>query len=351
MGPNELSAVVSLVQQVINGNECTREFEVELTKLVNSLSDETDLLALLKSTDEKRKFVGVYGLFIYYRHLMEYDKLENLFDSSKELFDQYHSLGHLRTIFYIDSDAYYSSDEIMQHLCDASDVINHYRRIEKQSPDKQINLAGVEHAFADLFATYCERYESLQESIIAKWYKRALSAVDSAIHHSPEYAKYYCTRGRILALANHYDAALDEIQKAIRVESPSGNKENYSLRIMQYQSHKLNVQAKYQIYKLKSQQEKLNEDIGKMKSSLISNIEIIGFFSGIISFIIGSLTLANGETAKDAASLIIVLFGALLVVLDGFSFLLHSERKHFLKYIIILVIGVAIIIGGLHLVL
>lgn len=341
----------SLLENILNNDDCTREFELELTKFVNSLPDDSILTSLFNSEDDNKKFLGLYGLYIYYIHMLEYDKLEYLINNSVGLFSNHKCLGHLRTIYYINSDAYYTFEEVHKHLEDAYEVVNSYKEIDRCYPDKNINVAGCVHAFADLFVTCCERYEELQEELVEKWYKRALMAVDTAIQLSPKYAKYYCTRGRILSQKDLYEEALSYIQKAIHIESPELNKENYSLRIMQYQSHKLNVQARYQIYKLNAQQKVINEDISKMKGALMSNVETIGFFAGIISFVIGSLNLANGQTAKDAAALILVLLGALLVVFDSFSFLLHMGKKNIIKHIFVLIGGILVILGGLFVVL
>lgn len=345
----------SLVERVLDNGECTRTFEVELTKFVNSLKDISVLESLRDSNDESEKVVGIYGLFIYYRHMMEYDQLDQLLRDYGDCFTNRLSLSHLRTIFYIDSDIFYSSEEILQQLNDAYRVTLKYQNMASRctdfSPDKKINVEGSLHAFADLFATYCERYETLQPTLVSEWYKRALSAIDAAIQASPNYAKYYCTRGRILAQTHEYDDALNNIQKAIRLESPNSNKENYSLRIMQYQSHKINIQARLQIYKLDMQQARINADMDKMKSTLLSNVEIIGFFAGIISLVIGSLNLAEGQTAKDAASLILILLGSQVVVFDCFSMLLHMTKKNLARYIVIFIVGALIVIGGIYLVL
>ena len=347
---DERQIISSLIEKVLNNDDCTREFEVELTKFVNGLSDDSALISLFDSQDDNEKFLGIYGLLIYYIHMMEYDKLEFLIESSERFFSNHKCLGHLRMIYHINSNVYYTFEELQKNLEDAYDVVNSYKEIDRSRPDKNINVEGCAHAFADLFVTYCEKYEEFQKDLVEKWYKRASMAVDIAIQLSPKYAKYYCTRGRILSQKNLYEEALADIQKAISIESPDLNKENYSLRIMQYQSHKLNVQAKYQIYKLNTQQKVINDDIAKLKGTLMSNVETIGFFAGIISFVIGSLTLANEQTARDAAALILVLLGALLVVFDSFSFLLHIEKKNALKHIFVLVGGILVILGGLFVV-
>lgn len=346
---NQNETIKSLLEKVSNSEECTRAFEVELTEFVDSLEDKSTLKALLDSADENERFLGIYGLSIYYKHLMEFDKLEYLLSGNEDLCEKHKSLGHLRTILYIESDASYLPEEVEKHLLDAYEVANAYKNMDRSGANERINVAGAQHAFADLFATYCEKYEEIQEKLIEKWYKKALEAVETAIQFSPDYAKYYSTKGRILSQNHNYEDALKFIQKAICIESPEKNK-NYSLRIMQYQSHKLNVQAKFQIYKINTQQKGINDDIVKMKGALASNIETIGFFAGIISFIIGSLTLADGQTAKDAAALILILLGALLVVFDSFSFLLNFGKKSAVKHILVLLGGILVILGGLFLV-
>ncbi len=348
---DERQIINSLIESVLNNDECTREFELKLTEFVNGLSNDSILINLFNSQEDNEKFLGMYGLLVYYTHTMEYNKLKSLLVGSESFFLNNKCLGHLRTIYYINSDDYYTEGELLNHLENAYDVVIAYKEMDKWHPDKKINVEGCAHAFADLFVTYCEKHEESKDKIVRKWYKRAFLEVNTAIELSPKSAKYYCTKGRILSQKHRYEEALSFIQKAINIESPDIQKDKYTLRMMQYQSHKLDVQARFQVYKLNAEQNVINEDIAKMKDSLMSNVETIGFFAGIISFVIGSLTLANGQTAGDAAALILILLGALLVVFDCFSLLIHIGKKNIFKHIIVLFVGILIILGGLFLVL
>lgn len=340
----------------VKDGDCTRQFEVHLSEFVAAQEDDSELRKWLENgKDIQTKYIGFYGLFVYYRRVLEYDRITELFEEYGAEFEQkYMSVKHLRSINYIDSDDKYEPEEIMAHLENGYQVARSYKKLadanKRDSQVPGINVAGASHAFADLVATYCERYESMSKEIIAKWYDKAMDAVEEAKRLSPKYAKYNCTEGRLRAQKDEYENAIACIRKAIRLESPSGNKENYSLRILQYQSYIVQIQARQQMYKLNCHQERINDDIDSLKGSLVSNIEILGFFAGVISFVIGSLTLADGQATKDAAALVLVLMGALLVVMDCFSLLLHIERKHLWMKLLVLVVGVLIVLGGLYIV-
>lgn len=83
---DEREVINSLIENVLNNDDCTREFEIELTNFVNELSDDRVLISLFNSHDDNEKFLGIYGLLIYYIHMMEHDKLESLIDSSESFF-------------------------------------------------------------------------------------------------------------------------------------------------------------------------------------------------------------------------------------------------------------------------
>lgn len=349
MAEQKILTVEQLLEKMKDNGDCTREFEVALTDYVGAQEDDASLKKLLASPETAQRYLGVYGMCIYYRRLMQYDDMEALLQKHKKDFSDYVSLGHLETLYHIDSGEYYTPDEMERHIRQAHKVAEDYLKVDNVS--NKANVAGTQHAFADLLITFCERYEDQQESLLQKWGRTAKNALEKAIGRSPTYAKYHCTKGRLLALENDYANALDSVRKAIRMETPTGNASSYSLRIMQYQSHMVRIQARSEIHRLNVQQARMNEEVDKMRSSLMNNVEIIAFFSGVISFVIGSLSLAEGATPRGAAGLIVILLGALLVVFNCFSLLLHTETKNLPVRIAVFVVGVVCVAGGLLFVL
>lgn len=358
MSNSSASHVTRLLSLMADKGDCTRCFEVELTDFVNAQSDESLFLNLWKhGEDALHQYLGFYGLQVFYRHRMQYDALKDMFLECGETFSGFQSYKHLYTLYYIESSDFFSAGELDEHLTSAKTVVDEYRKIarefvhENKPEEHQVNLAGAQHAFADLLATSCERFEENSADLLNKWGKQAEYELSQAIEKTNGYAKYYCTQGRLYALRGEYDKAVRSVRTAISRESSSGNPGHFSLRIMQYQSHLLRIQARSEIHRLNIQQKKMEDDVLKIRDSLINNVEIIAFFSGVISFIIGSLNLAEKYPAAQAAGLIIILLGALLMVFNCFSLILHLEKKSIPVRILISVICILCILGGLHLVL
>ena len=141
----------------------------------------------------------------------------------------------------------------------------------------------------------------------------------------------------------HYDEADALFETAIQKEN-SAAKDGYSIRISRYLSYRSQVQMLRTIAQAQ-------EQIDALKTVSISNIEILTFFSGVVAFIIGSFTLAKGQTAADAAILIAVLMGTLLAVFSAFSFLLQLNTQQnirpYIANILVGIFGIMIVIGGI----
>ena len=117
------------------------------------------------------------------------------------------------------------------------------------------------------------------------------------------------------------------IRQAILLEDSS--RIDYAIRVNTYQLYRIRIQAKHQVEEAKSQigADKIREEISALKSAVVSNVEIIAFFAGIISFIIGSLSLAQGQTATDAALMIVTLMGCLVAAFSAFGAILHLHDR------------------------
>ena len=112
--------------------------------------------------------------------------------------------------------------------------------------------AGYLQAFCNAFATICEKCNEDDCKQVANiWFERALSSIDKAIMLDPQYAKFYCTKGRILALGGRYTEAIALINQAISKEDSS--RSDYALTIAGYQYYKLQIQMRQQRDELQNQ--------------------------------------------------------------------------------------------------
>lgn len=181
---------------------------------------------------------------------------------------------------------------------------------------------------------------------------KALDDIEVVLDSDRNYAKYYCTKGRLLTAKKGYVDAIHSITKAISIEDSS--RSDYTLRVNQYQIH---LQQAKNLQALDRTEHALNDKIQhfedvieqQTKESLIKNMEYLGLFAGIISFTIGSINIASSVAEQSllaAAGLIIVLLGALLCVFAGFGFILHGVNRKSPRNLIVFVMGVLIILGG-----
>lgn len=96
--------------------------------------------------------------------------------------------------------------------------------------------------------------------------------------------------------------------------------------------------------------EQIKDKADEINGSLMRNLEYLGIFAGIISFTIGSLSLANGASKYSligAGALILILFGALVGTYGLFDIIIHGyKRKERKKYAIVLICTLLLILGG-----
>ena len=96
--------------------------------------------------------------------------------------------------------------------------------------------------------------------------------------------------------------------------------------------------------------EQIKDKADEINGSLMRNLEYLGIFAGIISFTIGSLSLANGASKYSligAGALILILFGALVGTYGLFDIIIHGyKRKERKKYGIVLICTLLLILGG-----
>lgn len=318
-----------------NGNkkleDTDRKYELALGDLDNKDFDERATLEILKNLRESQNpedkeiaYSAFFLLIIHYRHQLDYEGLNDLWKNNNRYFSSgnvFKSFGHLQILHFLYN---LNHSEIHDEL--------KYLQIAKNNIDLSPENPGFNHALADLFASICEKYENDQDKLnsFLNWYDVSLKAAENAIQFERETAVFYCTKGRILSIFADYDNAETEFNIAIAKEN--SNRTDYSLRIGKFQYYKLLNQTRKQI---KDVQGRLQEANNEIKQARMSNIEMIGIFSGVVSFVIGSITIAASVSAVETGFLIIVLMGCLTGALSAFSLLLQlgSVKKKFTAYI------------------
>lgn len=232
-----IQELVSFLEQL--PNEKAREYELSLTKLAARFSGESAEAMLLEviqgDYSEKVRYHAFYCLNIIYRHSKDYPKLKELLDAYSDQFDWHVTFDHLEALYNIESDALYDYTEILKHTHKDAEYLD--------------DNAGFVHLFADVFATIYEKGGLRdKEQYVKDWYDRALDAVNRAIELDVSYAKYYCTKARILCIKKDYSQALFNIDKAIGLENSA--RSDYALRIGMYQYHKIMIYTEMRLHEL-----------------------------------------------------------------------------------------------------
>lgn len=334
--------------------ETTREFELILTALASG-HERTRLIedlrhALTDSDKPVVRYAAFYGLNISLRRSKDYSLLDDLINQYQQEFEHHLTFRHLVVLFNIERGLGKQKNEIVAMAFDDSEQF--------------ANNAGFVHLFADTVASLCEESDDdVAANLSAEWLQRARAAADRAISLDRRYAKYYCTKGRLLAIAGEHDEALALVKTAIDMEDSS--KSDYAIRIGNYQYYRLSIQARRNeevfgarmkesatvlLAKQGAVEEGLASAVRHMDESTLKNLEFLGFFAGLISFTIGSIQIAAHQDVNAAGHLIVVLMGALLVAFAGFSFILErATRRTALRAVTVGAVGAAVLAVGLAL--
>ncbi len=228
--------------------ENTREFEVKVTKFshVNHIEELQDtLLRIIEKEPDATAYAAFYCLTVFYRNRKDYAKLYDLLKKYEERFSRHISYKHLNILYLIESDALYDYDTLLEQA--------YANRLFMD------NNAGYVHAFAFAFAVICEKQGGFKaSSTIEKWYERAITAIEHAIKLDPKYAKYYCTKARILAIGKQFDFAENLINYAISIESSTRG--DYALRISEFQYYSLYIQIQQNAFDMMNKPEISNNN-------------------------------------------------------------------------------------------
>ena len=218
-------------------HERTREYELSLTNYVlenNSPELRAELERITaEHSDPQIAYNAFYCLNIIYRRAKDYFKVSKLFSRYTQKFAKHITFEHLKVLFEIESGSMYDYDEVLNVTYKDSELFN--------------DNAGFVHLFADVFITIYENgHIRDKEAFLNEWYQLALGAVNKAIMLDENYAKYYCTKARILCVVNEFDEAINYINKAISIER--SDRRDYTLRICNYQYYKMMINMNKKLF-------------------------------------------------------------------------------------------------------
>lgn len=187
---------------------------------------------------------------------------------------------------------------------------------------------GLIHLYCHTTATYLEimNYDlAMLENhpALCDYLHTAESWIHTCIQENPSYAKFYATSGRISLLLGHYDQAVNAFIMAKQKEKIT--RVDYTNVINGYQDYLLYAKQLKQSNQIALQQKKLEESV---KDIHANNIKLISMFTGLLSLVIGNITVISSQanpikTIFIFNSMFVLFFGLILVVTN-----LISPSKH-----------------------
>jgi len=233
--------ILAYLNNEITEDEKTRTYEKKIADYADKNSSEEGIKAFEAIMQGKTPaaYKAFFCLATILRHNRDYTDLKKLITEAenREDFKNHISLSHIRIAYEVHSESLYDYDALLEEA--------------HKSACDLIDNSGYLQTFANAFATICEKClpEDL-DSIVRKWYDSALYCVNKAIELDPKYAKFYCTKARIVSVKNHFEEANDLILKAIDLES--SKKRDYALLIGNYQYHRVMINLRKQQWMMES---------------------------------------------------------------------------------------------------
>ncbi|MDJ0900246.1 MAG: hypothetical protein QNJ55_15690 [Xenococcus sp. MO_188.B8] len=318
--PSEKNDFIDLFKN--SPNEDTREFEMLLTLLAIENTNVFPLCQEIlddRNQDQKIRYAAFFTLCNYHRRYKNPSKYNDLLESHRNEFQSHSTYNHLYSMF-------------LQQRNKNQDLIKAIYFAE-ESISKAPKHPGFLHNFSHAVVTAVEEgvipsEQSKDQLALAKKYLK------SAIQIEPDYAKFYCTKGRLLAIQGFFVKAKGDIR--IAIDKEDSLREDYALRITDYQSYLMRIQlqevSKELGRKLKDTSNELLSELQSERRSLnkrvdqerVRSVEFLGFFTAVISLIIGGIQISQRQDIVESAQLMIVFTGTLLIAFSSLSFLLNG---------------------------
>lgn len=305
--------------------DTTRAFEKKIYNIKSEIEDVENYINEIKknydsiindsSISLKTRYNFFFLICTIYRKEKSYAKYEYILNEYKSIFQRFESFKHLEVLIKLEKiDSKVKVDETLSLIDDLLNV----------SPENPGYLHNYSFCVANAF------YESIfNKNDNREELKEAIANVKKAIRLDKNHAKFYATLGRLQILDEKFNKGRSSINDAIKLESSQGK--NYSIIISEYQSY-LAIGKIYEFmvdnnHTYKEFKIELDETKKELRNINTKNLEFLGFFTALISFTIGSISIADGQSFHEAARLILTLCGGLLIVFSGFGFIIGNSEK------------------------
>ena len=203
------------------------------------------LRQLVAEGEEDLAYRAFYALTIIYRNRKDYQQLQALFEENPH-FAGHPSYHHLLILFQLEAETFFDALELLE--------------LAREDARQHRDNAGYLHLFAHLFVYTCEKSRGeMREQVRREYYDDVERAVEDAIRLDPAYAKFYCTKARVVAQRGRYAEAYSLINKAVATESSA--RKDYALRLLDYRHCETVILLQEQREYFQGEMEKLRRSV------------------------------------------------------------------------------------------
>ncbi|MDZ5471904.1 hypothetical protein SM124_09105 [Bacillus sp. 31A1R] len=318
-----------------------RTYEVQLTKYASQNVSKAEfdlLLTWLKErvpSSQPATFECYFVLCIYSRRMKNFSIYRELLRDYGAYFEHLPLYYHIEALYYKQFD---TPNDIEMAMSCASKAAQH-PELSRQ--------VGVLHSYVESVVKAEEHKLNVSPSIL----EDAMIKINEVVRLDNHYAKFHCTRGRLLALRKDFTEARRAIHKAIDLEDSTIT--DYSIRINDYQSHLTRIQMEEKSHLILKELYKTKEEFEQSKENMVvsmeklqkDNLQFLGFFVAIISLTIGSLNMIGDKSFHETAYLIMILTGCILLGYVSLGMLFQPKQVKRIYQVYIFLIGLLLIVG------
>lgn len=318
-----------------------RSYEVQLTKYASQNVTKVEFDLLLSWLRERvhspqsAAFECFFVLCIFSRRLKNFSEYRELLRDFGTYFEHLPLYHHIEALYYKQFD---TPNDIEMAMTCASKAAQH-PELSRQ--------VGVLHSYVESVVKAEEHNQNVSPSIL----EDAMIKINEVVKLDNHYAKFHCTRGRLLALREDFPEARRAIHKAIDLEDSTNI--DYSIRINEYQSHLTRIQMEEKSHLILKELKETKAEFEQSKKDMVvsmeklqkDNLQFLGFFVAIISLTIGSLNMIGDKSFHETAYLIMILTGCILLGYVSLGMLFQPKQVKRIYQLYIFLIGL-LLIGG-----
>lgn len=291
----------------------------------------------LNASSPEQRFAAFYMLLIICREYRNYTRYNHYVDDYAEEFKDYALYLIIRSTYYRhkailgEKDGYRKAIEFAEKACQAlptnAAVKNHYASVVASALEENINVDPVD-------------------------IQKATERLAAAMKRYPKDAKYFCTRGRILAATRDYDGGIRDLRKALDLESGTTKDSmnrvgEYNYYLLQIKITKENEHAEKRTEQYTEQYNEITRNMDSMKTQFL---EYLAFFSSILAFLLSTFSVASRmDNFNQCAGIILMSAGALALIFGLFRMLLYFSTERnvwFRKVMACCIAGLGLLVAG-----